>query len=428
MLHLDLDAFFAAVEQRDKPSLRGRPVVVGGTGRRGVVATASYEARAFGVGSAMPTGEARRRCPNAAYLAPRFGAYTAASHAVMALLRELSPLVEQLSLDEAYVDLGPTRPGIGPGRARGVAEDLRARVLAATGLTASVGVATNRLVAKIASDLDKPDGLRVVEAGEEAATLAPLPVRRLPGVGTVTQERLVRHGLRTIGDVAAADAAELVGLVGRAHGAALHAHARGLDDRPVVPEREAKSVSAENTFATDLTDRRELAGHLRRMTDRVAGRLQRDGVSGRTVTIKLRRYDFSTLSRSSTLTHATDDLREILATATGLLDAVDVADGVRLLGVGVSGLSEYSQQDLLADPSAPVPEAEEEPEQAPAGPAGWVPGQDVRHAEHGAGWVQGSGLGRVTVRFEGLSTGVGRVRTLRTDDPALEPAEPPAWP
>jgi DNA polymerase-4 len=465
VLHLDLDAFFAAVEQRDKPSLRGKPVVVGGTGWRGVVATASYEARVFGVGSAMPTAMARRRCLNAAYLAPRFSAYRVASQQVMELLHGLSPLVEPLSLDEAYVDLAPGHPDLDVETARELVQEFRDTVRRVTGLTASVGVGTSKLVAKIGSDLDKPDGLRIVPPGEEAAVLAPLPVRRLPGVGPVTEERLVRRGLTTIGALAGTELSEVVELVGRANGTGLHAYAHGVDPRPVVPERDAKSVSAEETFSRDLTDRRALEDQARRLAERVADRLGRDGLSGRTVTIKVRRFDFTTLNRSATTPHPVDDVRAITASAIALLRQVDVADGVRLLGVGVSALSDYAQQDLLAGvdlTSGAAPRAGASPgpseevigeaygDAAPAasplvadpgedrsavlygpddGPAApvWRPGQDVHHAELGPGWVQGSGVGRVTVRFEGPHTAVGPIRSYRVEDPDLTAAEPPVW-
>ncbi|WP_432512767.1 DNA polymerase IV [Kineococcus sp. SYSU DK001] len=443
VLHLDLDAFFAAVEQRDKPSLRGRPVVVGGTGGRGVVSTASYEARAFGIGSAMPTARARRLCPNAAYLAGRFEAYRTVSRQVMDLAHELSPLVEPLSLDEAFVDLAAVHDGLDVPRVTGIAEGFRAAVRARTGLTVSVGVAASKLVAKIASDLRKPDALVVVPPAGQEALLAPMSVRAIPGVGSVTGDRLARAGLRTIGALAAADEAELVRMLGKAHGSALIAFARGIDPRPVVAEREAKSVSAEETFAVDLTDRRDLRERLRRMAERVAVRLAGSGLSGRTVTIKVRRYDFSTLNRSRTLPHATSSAKEIAQQAGELLDGVDVADGVRLLGVGVSGLSEFSQIDLLAELEPPAPqEGPEDAEDAeggaddggaspqPYGPhasTGWRPGQDVTHAEFGPGWIQGSGVGRVTVRFEGPHTPVGRVRTFRDDDPDLSPADPPVF-
>ena len=455
VVHLDLDAFFAAVEQRDKPSLRGKPVVVGGTGWRGVVATASYEARVFGVGSAMPTAMARRRAPHAAYLAGRFEAYRSASRAVMALVGELSEVVEPLSLDEAYVDLAPGPSGTSPLGVEGVrtvAQEFRERVRRTTGLTVSVGAGTSKLVAKIASDLDKPDGLRVVAPGTEADLLAPMPVRRLPGVGPVTEERLVRHGYATVGALAAAELVEVVSLVGQAHGAALHAHAHGVDARPVEARRESKSVSAEETFTVDLTDRALLGAQVVRLARRVAERLQRDGISGRTVTLKARRHDFSVLSRSSTTAHPVDDAATITAAAAALLAGLDVSDGLRLLGVGVSGLSDFAQQDLLAaleesaveegsggregaqddDGAATVPEDPATREGvAPYGPLPtgqrWRPGQDVVHAEQGRGWVQGSGAGWVTVRFEGPHTPVGPVRSFRVDDRALAPADPPEW-
>ena len=432
ILHVDLDAFFAAVEQRDKPSLRGKPVVVGGTGPRGVVATASYEARAFGVGSAMPTAEARRRCPNAAYLCGRFAAYRGVSEVVMDVLRQASPLVEPVSLDEAYVDLTPEHPEPDVAETTRLAECLRARIRERTGLSASVGAGTSKLVAKVASDLRKPDALTVVAPGEEAAMLAPLPARRLPGIGPATQERLRRRGLATVAQLAALEADDLVELLGQAHGRAVHAAARGIDDRAVVPEREAKSVSAEETFPTDLTDTRLLADHVRRLTGIVAQRLLGQGISGRTVTVKLRRYDFTTITRSTTLQQPTDSEREIAAAATALLSGVDTSDGVRLLGVGVSGLTEYTQQDLLgelpwsADEESPAPGGAPVPVLVPAAPS-WRPGQDVVHVVHGPGWVQGSGLGRVTVRFEGPRTPPGHVATFATDDPDLAPGEPPVW-
>ncbi len=453
MLHLDLDAFFAAVEQRDKPSLRGRPVVVGGTGLRGVVATASYEARRFGIGSAMPTGQARRLCPNAAYLAGRFGAYRIVSEQVMAIARELSPAVEPMSLDEAYVDLALAHEGLTTEDAVEIAKEFRTRVRARTGLTVSVGVGRSKLTAKIASDLRKPDALVVVAPEDEADLLRPLEVSRLPGVGHVTGERLRRSGIRTIGDLAAVEEDELVRMFGKAHGTGLAAFARGFDPRPVVAEREAKSVSAEETFAVDLTDRRDLDERVRRMAERVAARLTTSGLSGRTVTIKVRRYDFSTLNRSRTLAHSTGSAGEIAEHARELLAAVDVADGVRLLGVGVSGLTEFAQIDLLADLLADSDtedhteggEAGADPvdgvaaggihpltSPAPYGPAApaerdWSPGQDVTHPEHGSGWVQGSGVGRVTVRFEGPHTPPGRILTFRADDPDLAAAPPPVF-
>jgi DNA polymerase-4 len=437
ILHLDLDAFFAAVEQRDKPSLRGRPVVVGGVGGRGVVATASYEARAYGARSAMSTAEARRRCPpGTAFLGGRFGAYRRTSDVVMGLLRQLSPLVEPVSIDEAYVDLAAGTGGdLSVAGVRAMAVDLKRRIAEATGgVTGSVGAGTSKLMAKIASELDKPDGLVVVPPGEELAVLHPLPVTRLGGVGPATAERLRTVGVATVADLAAKSLPDLVALAGRAHGAGLHALARAEDDRAVVPDREAKSVSAEETFERDLTDQAVLGAEIDAMAARVGGRLRASSFSGRTVTLKLRRYDFTTLTRSLTLPQPTDDARQIASIARRLLGEAGTAGGLRLLGVGVSGLSPYAQGDLFAEDEEPVDGEDRrdavEPvaEPAPADPvARWWPGQDVRHDDLGPGWVWGRGLGRVTVRFEGPRTPPGPVRTLAADDPALHPADPPDW-
>jgi DNA polymerase IV len=438
ILHLDLDAFFSAVEQLHKPSLRGRPVIVGGVGRRGVVATASYEARAFGVGSAMPVVLARRLCPNAAYLAPRFAAYRAASEVVMDLMRELSPLLEQVSIDEAYLDLTPTHPAPTVEEVTAVAEHVRARVRERAGLTASIGAGTSKLIAKMGSELAKPDGLIVVPPGEEASTLAPMPIGRLPWVGPATREVLRRHRIATIGELATTDADEVIALLGRAHGTTLHQYARGIDPRPIVTEREAKSLSAEETFPSDLTDPRELDHHLRRQVDRVRRRLAEKGLHARTVTIKIRRYDFSTLTRSTTLDQPTDSAAVLLSAARPLLAAIDASDGLRLLGFGVSGLTDCAQLDLLAtlealeapETSDAPDEAQEDAEEAAVEAArvpAWIPGADVSHPQHGPGWVQGSGLGRVTVRFEGPHTPPGRIVTLDVADPLLSPAPPPVW-
>ena len=437
MLHVDLDAFFAAVEQRDKPSLRGRPVVVGGVGGRGVVATASYEARAYGARSAMSTAEARRRCPpGTAFLGGRFAAYRRTSDVVMDLLRGLSPLVEPVSLDEAYVDLAAGEGhDLSVAGVTALAAELKERIAAATGgVTGSVGVGTSKLMAKIASDLDKPDGLVVVAPGTELEVLHPLPVTRLGGVGPATAERLHSIGVKTVADLAARSLPDLVALAGRAHGNGLHALAHAEDDRPVVADREAKSVSAEETFERDLTDLAVLGAQIDAMAGRVGSRLRASALSGRTVTLKLRRYDFTTLTRSLTLPQPTDDARQIAEIARRLLADAGTGGGLRLLGVGVSGLSVYAQGDLFAEDAEDAPEpgedepaAEAEPAPAASRRTGWWPGQDVRHAEWGAGWVWGRGLGRVTVRFEGPRTPPGPVRTLAADDPALEPADPPDW-
>ncbi|MBX7465173.1 DNA polymerase IV [Streptomyces sp. MAG02] len=455
ILHLDMDAFFAAAEQASKPSLRGKPVVVGGLGPRGVVSTASYEARRFGVRSAMPMAQARRLCPNAAYLVPRFQLYRTISEQVMELLGRLSPLVEPLSLDEAFVDLEAGGVAFDSAGARAAGEQLRRDIRAVTGLSGSVGLAGSKMLAKIASEEAKPDGLVLIEPGTERELLAPMSVRILPGVGPATGEHLRRAGMTTVADLVEAGEDELVRLLGKSHGASLHRMATGYDDRPVVAERDAKSVSVEDTFDVDLHDRLRITMEVGRLADRCVQRLRASGHSGRTIVLKVRRYDFSTLTRSETLRGPTDDPGVVREAAARLLEAVDTTGGVRLLGVGVSGLADFTQEDLFAqaagerpaeeptepagavgpvgptrqagpvgDEAAPVAEAEPQPPEDPA-QRRWLAGHDVRHAEYGPGWVQGSGVGRVTVRFETpTAKGPGRVRTFRVDDPGLEPAEP----
>jgi DNA polymerase IV len=422
VLHVDLDAFFAAVEQRDKPSLRGRPVVVGGLGPRGVVSTASYEARRFGVRSAMSMAEARSRCPHAALLAGRYHAYRAVSEVVMAALRELSPVVEPISLDEAFIDLaaGDVAPkGLTVARVTAIAGSLRVRIRAEAQVSASVGAATSKLLAKIASEQAKPDGLVVVQPGTEMSVLRPLPIRALWGVGPATAERLTRLGVRTVGDLDRITESELVDLLGEAHGRSLHRLGRALDDRPVSSERESKSVSVEDTFDRDLTDPALLSALVERLAGRVTSRLVESGASGRTVTLKVRLHDFTTLTRSTTLPAPTDDVRVVSRLASQLFAEIDTSAGIRLLGVGVSGLADWVQEDLFtsADPS-PTPAAAALDEQVHI-PRHWVPGMDVVHADHGPGWVWGSGLGRVTVRFETADTGPGPVHTFADDDPDL---------
>ncbi|MGW9440701.1 DNA polymerase IV [Streptomyces sp. NPDC055607] len=440
ILHLDMDAFFAAAEQASKPSLRGKPVVVGGIGPRGVVATASYEARRFGVHSAMPMGQARRLAPNAAYLVPRFAFYRSISEQVMRLLGGLSPLVEPLSLDEAFVDLEAGGVADDTASARAAGERLRADILAMTGLTGSVGLAGSKMLAKIASEQAKPDGLALIPPGTERELLGPKSVRILPGVGPATGEHLRRAGMTTVSDLAEAGEDELVRLLGRAHGASLYRMALGHDDRPVVAERDAKSVSVEDTFAVDLHDRVRIRGEVERLAERCVERLRASGHSGRTIVLKVRRFDFSTLTRSETLRGPTDALGVVREAAGRLLESVDTTGGVRLLGVGVSGLADYTQEDLFAQAEltgegggGEAGAAAVAPEVVVAEPVGagsvapveryWAPGHDVRHAVHGAGWVQGSGLGRVTVRFEEPGSAPGRVRTFAVDDPELEAGE-----
>jgi DNA polymerase-4 len=432
ILHLDMDAFYASAEQASKPSLRGKAVIVGGLGPRGVVATASYEARVFGVHSAMPMAQARRLAPNAAYLVPRFALYRSVSEQVMTLLRALSPLVEPLSLDEAFVDLEAGGAAWDEESALLAGTKLRADIRAATGLTGSVGLAASKMLAKIASEQAKPDGLVIIEPGTERELLGPMSVRTLPGVGPATGDHLRRAGITTVEELAEAGEDELVRMLGKAHGHALYAMALARDDRPVVAEREAKSVSVEDTYDVDIHDRLRVGLEVQRLADRCVRRLRGSGLSGRTIVLKVRRYDFSTLTRSETLRGPTDDPAVIREAAARLLESVDTTGGVRLLGVGVSGLADYTQEDLFAQAAQPSGAAEAtdgdvtEAVEPPPEPAErqWRAGYDVRHAEYGHGWVQGSGLGRVTVRFETPQSEPGRVRTFLVDDPDLEPAEP----
>ncbi len=427
ILHLDLDAFFAAVEQRDKPSLRGKPVIVGGTGGRGVVATASYEARRFGVGSAMSGREARARCPHAAFLSGRFHAYREASTRVMEVLRDLSPLVEPLSLDEAFVDLAAADlPDLDLTTVTEAGERLRQRVHEVTGgLTATVGIASSKFLAKVASELDKPDGMTVVPPGAELDLLRPMRVSVIPGVGPVTAERLRRAGIQTVAELEQVSEDELVRLVGQAHGHGLWQLARAQDPRPVLPERETKSISVEGTYDTDLNDRTLMEGLLTRQARDVGARMRKNGFSGRTVSIKVRLHDFTTLSRSSTLSSPTDDGATIGRIARSLLGDLDTTGGVRLLGVGVSGLADWVQEDLFGETAADDEEDVEVPLPEPPRRS-WPPGADVVHDEMGPGWIWGSGSGVVTVRFETALTPPGPVRSFKVDDPALHRAEPPA--
>ncbi|WP_233498484.1 DNA polymerase IV [Blastococcus sp. TF02A-26] len=342
----------------------------------------------------------------------------------------------QFSIDEAYVDLAAA-PGLdlSVDGVTELARGLKERIAAATGgVTGSVGIGSSKLMAKLGSELDKPDGLVVVPPGTELELLHPLPVTTLGGVGPATAERLHAVGVRTVGDLAARSLSDLVALAGRAHGAGLYQLARAEDDRAVVADRETKSVSAEETFERDLTDRAVLGREIDAMAGRVGDRLRKAAYSGRTVTLKLRRYDFTTLTRSQTLPQPTDDPRLIAGIAQRLLDEAGTAGGLRLLGVGVSGLSLYAQGDLFAlgtDPAGATPEEAAPvvvaPEPELPAERRWWPGQDVRHDELGAGWVWGRGIGRVTVRFEGPLTAPGPVRTFLADDPALHPADPPDW-
>ena len=480
-----MDAFYAAVEQLTRPTLRDRPVLVGGLGPRGVVAGASYQARVFGARSAMPMGQARRLCPHAVVLPPRGSLYSAVSEQVMAVLAEAAPVVEPVSLDEAFLE-PPALAGATPAEVEEFGTALRAAVRARTGLPASVGAGSGKQLAKIASELAKPDGLRVVAPDEEQEVLGPLPVRALWGVGPVAEAALHRLGVRTVGALAALDLREATDVLGVAIGTELHRLARGIDERPVAPRGAAKQISAETTFDVDLTTMTAVHDAVTRITGGAHRRLVESGRAARTVTVKIRSADFTTHTRSETATLATTDLGTLTAVAQRLARAAVGEGGVRLIGVSLAGLGDEPPPGLFGDPEpaddvagvARADGARADPAAAARGDAGaadrtdaadgtappangttparramatadgrprtrargeertsarrratgparsWRAGDDVTHAEFGHGWVQGAGHGRVTVRFETRSTGPGRARTLAADDPALRPAGP----
>lgn len=345
--HLDLDAFFAAVEELERPQLRDLPLVVGGDPNgRGVVATANYVARRYGIRSAMSCAEALRRCPQAVFVRPRKGAYVAYSRAVWDVVREVVPTVERLGLDEGYLDLGAVAPTFA--QARALARAVQVAVRGATGLSCSIGVASSKVVAKVASDRRKPGGLTVVPRGREAAFLAPFPVRLLPGVGPRAEARLTAAGVGTIGELAALGDNELAALLPGKIGRLLHDRAQGIDPRPLEPVVEAVSISHEETFDRDVSDVARLHEEVRRMAARVAVRLLEAGQTARTVTTKVRYPDFAIRSRSATLPVGTDDAERLGELACALLDRAlaDRPGPLRLVGVGVSTLDEHRQLAL----------------------------------------------------------------------------------
>jgi DNA polymerase IV len=346
ILHVDLDAFFAAVEQRDRPELRGRPVIVGGGGpnQRGVVSAASYEARKFGVHSAMPLRTAGRLCPNGVFLPVDGAKYQAVSREVMTILRRYTPLVEPISIDEAFLDVTGSRKLFGDGETIG--RLVKKAIHEEVGLTASVGVARTKLVAKIASDLRKPDGLVVVKPGDEEAFLRPLPISRLWGVGAKSAAALSEYGVRTIGDLAALPADLLVRRFGK-HGASLGDRARGLDADPVGNRDAAKSVGHEHTFDVDTSDRDVIERTILAMSEGVAGRLRDSHVRASTVTVKIRDTSFRTITRQRTLSEPTDLTEPIFRTALELARPEVRGLKIRLLGVTASGLGERDQLSLF---------------------------------------------------------------------------------
>ncbi|WP_280421946.1 DNA polymerase IV [Nocardia carnea] len=524
VLHIDMDAFFASCEQLTRPTLRGRPVLVGGTGARGVVAGASYEARVFGARSAMPMHQARRLVGVTAVVVPPRGAlYGVLSGRVFDTLRARIPVLETLSFDEAFGEPAELA-GASVSAVVDFCAELRAAVRESTGLVASVGAGTGKQLAKIASGMAKPDGIRVIAPGEQQELLAGLPVRKLWGIGPVAESRLRSLGIETVGAFAALPEVEAVSILGGSIGAALHRLARGIDDRPVAERAEAKQISAETTYETDIVTLERLRPAITEMAAAAHRRLVRDGRAARTVVLKLKRADMSITTRSTTLPYATEDLATLTAAAQRAAVDPQELGPVRLVGVGYAGLSTIRQESLFpeldrlgpdptdsgadgdghgdtaapprdlasgspdGDTSGPVgqgftavpsvvgPAVGEEqqvaapefvaPEQessvdsvrstvgepssgASAGPVGaaradtaetlgaaadsgvtaggvvdWRAGSDVVHPEFGFGWVQGSGHGRVTVRFESRSTGPGIARTFAADNTELRPADP----
>ncbi|MBB4685682.1 DNA polymerase IV [Amycolatopsis jiangsuensis] len=429
IVHLDLDAFYASAEQLTRPTLRGRAVVVGGTGPRGVVAGASYESRAYGVRSAMPMSQARRLLPpGGVILPPRFRLYELLSKQVFDVVGEAAPVLERISLDEAFAE-PPGLAGASAAEVTEFAEKLRARIRERTGLTASIGAGAGKQVAKIGSDRAKPDGLLVVAPGTEREFLEPLPVRALWGIGPVAEAKLRTIGVLTLGQLAALPEQDAVSMLGGVVGRDLRRLASGVDDRPVAERGEAKQVSAETTFDIDVVDLPRLRTEVRKIAASAHARLVKAGRVARTVVIKLRHTDMSTVTRSETTASPTDDLEQLAATAERLLLDPTEFGGVRLAGVAYSGLSVPHQDALftLAVPATAAPTVTEAP--SPGGSArptssGWRPGDDVVHTEHGVGWVQGAGHNRVTVRFETRTTGPGVARTFEQADPALTRGQP----
>lgn len=354
ILHVDMDAFYASVEQRDNPGLRGKPLVVGGGSNRGVVAAASYEARKFGIFSAMPTAEAERRCPELCRVAPRMSHYKAVSDEIFSVFREFTPLIEGLSLDEAFLDVTASRTLFGTGAE--IAAEIKRSIRIRTDLTASVGVAENKLVAKIASDMDKPDGLVVISAADCCEKLDPLPVEVIPGIGRETLSRLHRINIHRVADLRLAHDRDLEPIFGR-FTAKTRKRAAGIDDRPVVATRAEKSISAEETYDRDLDERHAMERELLRLAERTATRLRKSALQAGTVQIKIRRSDFQTCTRQRRLQPPGNNTDQIYQVARELLAgwlAKNPGARIRLLGVGSNNLAPAEQYDLFAVENAPA--------------------------------------------------------------------------
>ncbi|MEH0147600.1 DNA polymerase IV [Corynebacterium sp. Q4381] len=443
VLHIDMDAFYASCEQLTRPTLKGRPVLVAGVSGRGVVAGASYEARKYGARSAMPTHRAARLVgPQAVLVAPRRPVYSAASRRVFEIIARHADVVEQLSIDEAFLEHASLADAT-VNTITAFANELRAEIKKETGLPSSIGAGSGKQYAKIGSGLAKPDGVFVIPHDEQLEILHPLPVSELWGVGPVTGAKLSAAGIATIGDLAALSEKEVEIALGGVVGKQLWQLARGIDDRPVAPRAESKQVSSEHTYPTDLITPEEVDAALRRAAGDSHRRLLADGRGARTVTVKLKMADFHIESRSATLPYATDDLDTLVATAFKLVRYPEEVGPIRLVGVSYSGLEESLQDVLFPELDQAIvkpPRISSEYESGVSDHAGgppvevvaeaapqagqWQATQDVFHPDYGHGWVQGAGKGWVTVRFETRATGPGRIKSLRSDDPLLTPADP----
>lgn len=446
VLHIDMDAFYASCEQLTRPTLQGRPVLVGGVSGRGVVAGCSYEARAYGVHSAMPMWQASKLVgPKAVTVTPRRAVYAAASRRVFEIISRHVDVVEQLSIDEGFME-PEELAGATPQEVFAWAEALRAAIREETGLPSSIGAGGGKQYAKIGSGEAKPDGTFVIPEDTQAEILNPMNVNKLWGVGPVTEAKLSAMGVETIGDLAGLSQREIEISLGATVGLSLWQLAQGTDDRVVAPRAVAKQISSENTYADDLITKPQVDAAVRRAADDAHRRLLDDGRGARTVTVKLRMADFHIESRSATLSYATDDADTLLATAYRLVRYPDEVGPIRLVGVSYSGLEEGQQHVLFPEldqrivrpisddsdyetgVSDHVVEEElvvtQEEEDIPAVAGQWVATQDIRHDDYGHGWVQGTGHGVVSVRFETRATGPGKTRTFFVDDPALQPADP----
>ena len=425
VLHIDMDAFFASCEQLTRPTLMGRPVLVGGMSGRGVVAGASYEARKYGARSAMPMYRAQQLIgAKAVVVRPRFEVYRLASQRVFHYLQQRVDLIEQLSIDEGYMEPAEL-VGASAEEVEAWAHQIRAEIREQTGLPASIGAGSGKQFAKIGSGQAKPDGAFVIPAEKQEEMLHPLAVEELWGVGPVTATKLHSIGVNTIGDLARLSQREVEITLGTTIGPSLWMMARGVDDRPVAPRAESKSVSAEHTYPQDLTTKDEVDGALERALIGAHRRLLKDGRGARTVTVKMRMADFHSETRSLTLGYATDDIATLRKAMQSLARYPAELGPIRLVGVGFSGLESERQDVLFPELDQAVISTETTfEEDTTVTKRTWHATQDVFHPDYGHGWIQGTGHGFVSVRFETRATGPGPFKSFAADDEKLQPADP----